>query len=366
MKVGFLKNDLLKGVQVAIDVISDRTTLPILSNFLIETMGDGVKITATDLDVGITTNVPAKIEKEGAVTIPAKKFADIIKELPNGEISLEIKKNNQVIIDAKPCFFKIMGLPKDEFPIPPKLSKSEKLTLEQAVFKKMLRLTSFAVSRDETRYVLNGIFFKVLGDFLELVATDGRRLAIVREKIDTPKAAIKEIIIPIKTINELNRILTETGKIDILFGENQVCFDLDGTRIISRVIEGEFPNYAQVVPKEVKDKIVVDKERFSEAIRRINLLTSQDSPSVKIEVFKNKIVVSKNTPEVGQGQDVVDLLEEYQGKEFFIGFNPNYLIEALKNISENKVSLEVVSGDKPGVIRIDEQYIYVVLPMQTT
>lgn len=366
MKVVFLKSDLLKGVLITQDVISNRTTLPILSNFLMETISNGVKITATDLDVGITTIIPAKIEKEGAITIPAKKFTDIIKELPVGEISLEIKKNNQVIIDAKPCFFKIMGTPKEEFPIPPKLSKSEKLTLEQVVFKKMLKMTSFAVSRDETRYVLNGIFFKVTGDFLELVATDGRRLAVVREKIDTPKAEIKEIIIPIKTINELNRLLTEIGKIDILFGENQVCFDLDGTRIVSRVIEGEFPNYTQVIPKEVKDKIIVDKERFSEAIRRIGLLTSQDSLSVKIEVFKDKIVVSKNTPDVGQGQDVVDLLEEYKGKEFFVGFNPNYLIEALRNISENKVSIEAVSGDKPGVIRIGEQYIYVVLPMQTT
>lgn len=366
MKVYFMKNNLLTGVQIAQDVVSSKTTLPILSNFLIEASSDGVKITATDLDVGITTKVQAKIEKEGAITIPARKFADIIKELPDVEISLEIKKNNQVTIEAKPCFFKIMGLPKEEFPIPPKLLKIEKVTLKQTVFKKMLRLTSFAVSRDETRYVLMGIFFKVNCELLELAATDGRRLAVVREKIEAPKDIKKELIVPTKTINELNRILGEDGEIDILFGENQVCFDLNGTRIISRVIEGEFPNYAQVVPGEIKDKIMVDKDRFFEAIRRIALLTNQDSPSLKIEVFKNKIVVSKNTPELGQGQDVVDLLEEYQGREFAIGFNPVYLIDVLKNIAETEIGLEVMSGDKPGVIRQGERYVYVVLPMQTT
>ncbi|MFH1856199.1 MAG: DNA polymerase III subunit beta [Candidatus Omnitrophota bacterium] len=365
MKVFFSKNELLKGVQIAQDVVNSKATLPILSNFLLETQDGGVKITATDLDLGVLIHIPAKIEREGSITIPAKKFADIIKELPEGDFLLEIQKNNQVVIDAKPCFFKLLGLPKDEFPIPPKPSKNEKLVIEQAVFKQMLKLTSFAVSRDETRYVLNGIFFKAVGEFLELAATDGRRLAVVKEKVSIPKGMIKEIIVPLKTINELNRVLQDNGNVEILFSENQVCFDLENIRIISRVIEGEFPNYTNVIPKESKEKIILDKGRFFEALRRINLLTSPDSPSVKIDVFKNKIIISKSTPEFGNGQDVVDLAEEYTGKELSVGFNPIYLMDVFKNTTESSISLELSAGDKPGVIRFGTQYTYVVLPMQT-
>lgn len=364
MKLKFLKSDLLKGVQISQDVISQRAALPILSNFLIEAEKNTVKITATDLNVGIITKIPASIMTEGAVTIPAKKFSDIIKELPEGEVILDVRKNNQVVIEAKPCFFKIMGLPKDEFPTPPQISKSERLLVGQEMLKNMLKLTYFSVSRDETRYMLNGILFKVAGDFLELAATDGRRLAVVKNKTDIPKGMIKEVIIPIKTINELNKLLVEQGQVEILFGENQVCFNLENIKIISRVIEGEFPKYTQVIPAEVNEKVKIGKDRLMEAIRRINLLTSQDSPSVKLELFKDKLVVSKNTPEVGQGYDIVELAEQYEGKEISIGFNPNYLTDVLKSISDETVNLELISSEKPGVIRMGSNYVYVVLPMQ--
>ncbi len=364
MKIKFLKNDLLRGTQIAQDVISSRTALPILSNFLLETEKNKVKIIATDLDMGILVRIPANIEEEGSITIPAKKFTDIIRELPPGEVLLEVRKNNQVIIETTPCFFKIMGLPKDEFPTPPQLSKNERLVINQNIFKKMLKRTSFAMSHDETRYVLNGIFFNIRNEFLELVATDGRRLAIVKTKMDTPGTLIKKAIIPAKTINELNRILQDEGEIEILFGKNQICFNLEDITIVSRVIEGEFPNYTQVVPGEAKEKIKVDRNRLLEAIKRINILTTQDSPSIKLELFKDKIIVLKNTPEIGQGRDVVELLEKYQGKEISVGFNPAYLSDALKNIDEKTIELELTSSEKPGVIRIGTEYIYVVLPMQ--
>jgi DNA polymerase-3 subunit beta len=366
MKIKIFKDDLLKGTQTVQNVISVRTALPILSNLLLETEKDKVKMTATDLDIGILTWVPANIEEEGSITIPAKRFADIVKELPDGEILLETRKNNQIVIEAEPCFFKIMGLPKDEFPKPPQLSKSDKIVIDQAVFKKMLKLTSFAMSHDETRYVLNGILFKAEEGFLELVATDGRRLAVIKRKLNTPKGPLKKVITPFKAINELNRSLQEEGQLEILLADNQVGFNIGDTKIVSRLIEGEFPNYTQVIPREIDEKIKVDRNRFLEAIKRITLLTSQDSPSIKLELFKNKIVVSKNTPEIGQGQDVIELTQTYEGKELSIGFNPNYLADALRNIDREIVSLEVTSSEKPAVFRVDQEYIYVVLPMQLT
>lgn len=366
MKIKCLKENLLKAMTLVQNVINNKSALPILSNVLLETMKDKIKVTATDLDIGMLTEVEAEIEREGSITIPAKRFFDIVREIPDGAIEVDVRKNNQVVIENKPCFFKIMGLPKDEFPTPPVILKSERLLMAQTTLKQMLKLTSFAMSHNETRYILNGMLFKIENGFLELAATDGRRLAVVKKTIDIPKGLIKEVVIPIKTINELNRILGDDGEIEILLGVNQVSFYFGNVKIISRVIEGEFPKYAQVIPEEAGEKIKINRNRFIEAIKRINLLTSQDSPSIKLDLFKNKIVVSKNAPELGQGEDVVDLAGEYRGKEFSIGFNPNYLTEVLKNIDDEDIYFELTSSEKPAAIRLGQEYVYVVLPMQTT
>jgi len=361
MKFKVDKDVLLGGIQTVQNVIIAKATLPILSNVLLETQGDNLRLTATDLDIGISCVIPVNIQEQGAITLPAKRFSDIIKELPVDNINITTKKNNQVNIETEMCQFKIMGLAREEFPKLPEFKDREVIKLGQAMLKQMLNLTSFSVSIDESRYVLNGILFKISKNNLTLVATDGKRLAIIEKKLNNAPEKDINIIIPVKTIHELNRNLKEDGELSLVLGNNQVMFDLGGVLVISRLIEGEFPDYKQVVPPASENKVRLDREQFLLAVKRAALLSTLDYQAVKLEVFKNKLVVSKSTPDVGESRE--ELVVAYQGKELAIGFNPAYLIDVLKNLNDESVDLELTDTEKPGVIRING-YVYIVLPMR--
>jgi DNA polymerase-3 subunit beta len=361
MKLKLKRDVLLNSIQTVQNIITPKSALPILSNILIETQKDGLKLTATDLDIGISCVIPVDIQEVGSITVPAKRFSDIIKELPGEDVSITTKKNNTVIIETELCQFKIMGLGVEEFPKIPDFKDREVIKLEQAVLKEMLGLTSFAVSLDETRHILSGILFRINKNNLTLVATDGKRLAIIERKLKQDIDKDIRIIVPIKTIHELQRNLSEEGELSLILGNNQALFDLGNVIIISRLIEGEFPDYRQVIPPASDNKIKIGRTQFLLAIRRAALLSTPDYQAVKLEAFKNKLVVSKSTPDIGESRE--EALVEYQGKEMVIGFNPNYIIDALKNLTEETIELELTDSEKPGVIRLNG-YIYIVLPMR--
>ncbi|RJO65431.1 MAG: DNA polymerase III subunit beta [Candidatus Omnitrophota bacterium] len=361
MKFKITKEALLNSIDTLQNIINTKTSLPILSNILIETYQGKLRFTATDLNIGITCVVPVDIQEPGAVTIPARRFGGIIRELSEEKIEITTKKNHLMVIDAGMCQFKIMGLPAEDFPKLPEMKDKEVLQLEQGVLKEMLRLTSFAVSFDETRYILNGILFKFLDNTLTLVATDAKRLAVIEKKL--PQGINKElqVIIPIKTIQELNRNLKDEGMVSMIMGANQVLFDFGDITIISRLIEGEFPSYQQVIPPEAAQKIKASRDPLLLAVRRAALLSTPDYQAIKMEVFKEKLVVSKSTPDVGESRE--ELAVSYAGKEMVIGFNPNFLIDLLKNITEETIELEITGSESPGVIR-SKGYVYIVLPMR--
>ncbi|MFA4990049.1 MAG: DNA polymerase III subunit beta [Candidatus Omnitrophota bacterium] len=361
MKLKIEKDVLLNGIQTVQNVITTKATLPILANILIETQQNSLRLTATDLDIGISCVIPVDIQEQGAITLPAKRFSDIIKELPANVVSITTKKNNQVNIETEACQFKIMGLAREEFPKLPEFKDKEVLRIEQSLLRQVLSLTAFAVSADATRYVLNGILFKINKNTLTLVATDGKRLAIAEKKLNYVPEKELSIIIPIKTVHELNRNLKEEGELSLVLGSNQVLFDLGGVVVISRLIEGEFPDYKQVIPPACENKVRLGREEFLLAVRRAALLSTPDYQAVKMEVFKNKLVVSKSTPDVGESRE--ELAVVYLGKELAIGFNPGYLMDVLKNLHADTVELELTDSEKPGVIRISG-YVYIVLPMR--
>ena len=361
MKFKVSKEVLLNGIQTVQNVISPKVALPILSNILLEGQGGTIRLTATDLDIGITCVIPVEMQESGAITIPAKRLHDIVRELPADIVSIQVKKNNLVVIETEVCQFKIMGLAREEFPRLPEFKDKEVIRLEQALLKQILAVTEFAVSFDETRYILNGILFKIQKNNLVLVATDGKRLAISEKKIKQDTDKTLSIIVPIKTIHELSRNLKEEGEVALILGSNQVLFDLGEVIIISRLIEGEFPDYQQVIPAVSESKMKIGREQFLLAVRRAALLSTPDYQAVKLELFKNKLVVSKSTPDVGESREEVPVA--YAGKEMAIGFNPVFLIDALKNLHIEEVELEVSDSEKPGVIRLDG-YIYIVLPMR--
>ncbi len=361
MKFKVDKNILAKGIDTVQNVISAKATLPILANFLLETQKNNLRLTATDLNIGISCVIPVDIQEPGSITIPARRFSSIIKELSDTEVVINSKKNNIVIIETSSCQFKIIGLASEEFPKLPEFKDKEVIELEQALLKQMLNRTSFAVSMDETRYILNGIMFKISPGNLTLVATDGKRLAIDTKKLPKPASKEISIIVPIKTIQELQRNLQDEGVLSMIIGANQVLFDLGTATVISRLIEGEFPDYQQVIPATAESKIKINREQFLLALRRASLLSTPDYQAVKFEVFKNKLVLSKSTPDVGESREEVAM--EYSGKELLIGFNPNYLSDVLKNLEVETAELEISGSEKPGVIRNDG-YIYIVLPMR--
>lgn len=365
MKFNSTKDVLLKGIQSVQTAISSKSSLPILSNILIEAVENNITVIATDLDIGIISTIPIKPSITGAITIPAKKFLDIIKELPDKEnISISVKKNNMVHIECEKNSFKIMGLPKEEFPQIPAFKDKDSMVFEQKKLKKMLRLTSFAISHDETRYVLNGTLFVIKPTCLRMVATDGRRLATIEEKVQLPKTMERKLIIPTKAVNELDRVLGDDGDIKICFGDNQIMFETQHIRLVSRLIDGDFPNYEQVIPKEIKEKISINKDKLLASIKRVALFTNAESMAIKLELAHNKMIISKSTPYLGEAR--VELEVSYGGKELTVGFNPEYLIDLLKNTDQETINLELADSEKPGVVRLGGEYIYVVLPMQLT
>lgn len=361
MKFQTTREGLFDRLQITQNIVTPRASLPILLNILLETVEGKLRLVTTDLDIGISCEYPVEVVENGAITVPGKKFTEIIHELPPGQITITAKKNNAVIIQSENCEFKIMGLPKEEFPKLPEFKDRDAIKLGQADLKEMLNKTGFAVSRDEARYVLNGILFKIEQDKITLAATDGRRLAVIEKNTGAKINKPVNMVIPSKTISELSRNLKEEGDAFLVLGENQALFDLGTVRIISRLIEGEFPDYRQVVPAEQKDKLMLNRERFLLALKRAAVLSTADYQAAKLEVFKNKLVISKSAPDLGESRE--ELGVEYAGKELAVGFNPAYLIDVLKTLPEEMINFELSDSEKPGVIR-SSGYLYIVLPMR--
>ena len=361
MKIKLNKDELQQAIGVVQNIVSPKATLPILSNMLLETKDDLLKMNTTDLDIGISCEYPVHVFEQGAITIPAKRFSDIIRELPSGDVVITARKNNQIEIEGVNCRFKLNGLPKEEFPKFPEFKDKDAVLIQQADLKEMIRLTSFAVSYEESRYVLNGILLEVSGDVVRMVATDGRRLAKMEKKLVQPSAKDFHIIVPIKAINEINRNLKDHGQVSIISGVNQVLFNIGGVLIATRIIEGEFPNYKQVIPKEINTRVKVKTADLLAAIRRANLLATPDFQAIKFELFKEKLVISKSTPDVGESREEVAV--EYGHTELMAGFNPQFFIDVLKNMSDETIALEFLGPDKPCVLRLKE-YLYLALPMR--
>lgn len=367
MNLTIAKDQLLHGLQSVQNIVSTRTTLPILSNVLLRASKDRLEFTATDLDVTVSCSVEAKVKKTGATTIPVKRFFGVVRELASPEIELEVDEKNACSVRAGASFYKIHGLSADEFPPLTKLKEDKKITLAQDKLKGMLRKTSFAISTDESRYVLNGIFISLKEHKMTMVATDGRRLALVDEELDIPENSQGEFIIPTKAVNELNRLLADKGEVEVKLGDNQVALTLKDDKgfsilLISKLVEGNYPNYRQVIPGETKERIALPREELLAAVRRAQIMTSDKANSVKLAVSLNNLAITANSPEVGEARESMAI--NYKGREMAIAFNPAYLVEPLNALAEDEVFLELIDELSPGVLKINGPFLYVVMPMR--
>ena len=361
MKFIVQKEIIQKGISAVQNAVAVKSSLPILSNLLFEAEKDSLKISAMDFDImGISTVINAEIVEDGSGTLPAKRIGDIVRELSSENITIT-KKKNTFSLESGSSIFKIIGLPKEDFPQFPQIKSQNKIIMPQNILKQSLEKTIFAISHDETRYVLNGLLISLEGNKIDFVATDGRRMAWKTYSMEQEQKITAKAIIPAKTALELQRNLKENGDVEITLDENQIFFKMNETNIISRLIEGEYPDYKQVVPKEKGSIIEVDKNSLFSSVKRASILSTVESVACKMELNENRMIISKITPEIGEFSDEINA--QYDGALLDIGFNPNYLLDVLKVLDGDSIQIENSGPSKPILFK-EQDYLHMVLPMQ--
>jgi len=363
MKLKVARGPAVNALQKIQAIISPRTTLPILNNVLLETADGSLKITATDLDVTVTARVQAEVVRDGATTVPAKHIISILRALPAEELQLEVDTKNNTTIRSGSSYFRIIGIPKDDFPPPPEIAEEKSYTLEQGNFRRLLELTSYAAaSSDEGRAVLTGVLLSFKGDKLTVVATDGRRLALREAEMEIPRGSEAEMVVPIKTIQELQKTLGDEGDILIRAGRNQVAFEFGDTLVLSKLLEGTYPNYRQVIPAASDKRVVLEREMFLDALRRAAIVASGQAPSVKLDFARNRLEISAENRDIGEARE--SMAAKYGGEDVSIAFNPLFLIEPLSALDTDEVILELTDELSPGVIKTTEAFLYVLMPVR--
>jgi len=362
MKIKVTKALFLEGLQMVQNVVGTRSTLPILSNVLLTTDKGKLWLSTTDLEVSVRCGIDAEIQKDGESTLPVRRLTSIIRELPDTTIEIDIAENNIATIKCDSSFFKIIGLSEEEFPRVSTLEGKCCHHLNQGTVKEMLRKTSYAASADETRYILNGVLMSFKGNKLIIVATDGRRLALIEHEVEFPKEAEIDVVLPTKAVTELLHALKDDGDLKVYVGENQITFEFENAFIASKLIEGTYPNFRQVIPSGCEERITVERESLLTALKRVSLLTTEKSNATKLIFAKNKLVVSTNTPDVGEAQETIPI--KYSGKEITVAFNPEYVMDSLRNLSNDEIFIELTDDLSPGVIKCDIPFLYVLMPMR--
>ncbi|MGA8185654.1 MAG: DNA polymerase III subunit beta [Terriglobia bacterium] len=370
MELSVEKTLLLKELNLTQGVVERKTTIPILSNLLLEAEDSSLRISATDLELGIRCGCAAKIKKEGSGTIPAKRLFEIVRALPDKEVKLKLLENHWVQVTCERSSFKLVGMAKDNYPTLPAVP-DVLVSLPSDVLSTMIKRTIFSISSEESRYTLNGALLILKPDNVAMVATDGHRLAIIERDLEV--AGLKNelrILIPKKAMAELQRLLAESGedsKVELSKDESHLYFSMGHRILISRMLTGQFPNYEAVLPRENKLLIEIDHDVLFTAIRRVALLADQRSRAVRLKLSDGQMELSSSSGEFGEAHEVLEV--EYSGEAMQVGFNYEYLLDFL-NVVEGggKVRLELKDEQSAGQLRSGEdkafRYRYVVMPMR--
>lgn len=363
------KDVFLKALGRVQGIVEKRNTIPVLANVLLEGADGELRLTATDLEVGMQSTYPASIRKPGKITVSAKKLYEIIKELPEREISFNAKDNCWIEVECGKAHFNIVGLSADEFPNFPKPDQGQYLSLGSSLCKEMIEKTFFAISQDESKYNLNGIFCQIQenSEQLRLVATDGHRLSMIDKKISQSQSAqlAKGVILPRKGILELKKLAEEgEGDLQLGFMDNNAVISKDRTVIIMRLVDGEFPDYSRVIPKANEQQATIAVDPFLHALRRMIILSSEKSRGVKMNFKNNLLEVSSSNPEFGDAREELDI--DYQGPELSVGFNARYMLDILQVQNQEKIRMILKDNLSPGLIKPVEEdgYLAVIMPMR--
>ncbi|MGD8395192.1 MAG: DNA polymerase III subunit beta [Candidatus Eiseniibacteriota bacterium] len=336
MKFSMGAEDLSRTLQSVVSAVPPKSTLPILSNFLIEAADGVLHLTCTDLDMAVCTRAASKTAANGRVTVPARRFTEIVKELPGDEIQVA-SDDLKVTVDCTIGQFTLMGMDADEFPKVPEVGEGTRVQLKGSALARGIRYSSYAVGTDDARPVLNGVLLEVRDGEMRLVATDGHRLAWVTLRDSALEKAGTAIVVP-KTLQLVQRLVGDgSDAVTMVVTDKHVMFEVGETTVYSRLIDGPFPKYEQVVPRDNPSKLVVDRQAIISAVRRVSILADSITHQVKLGLFAKRVELRVQTADVGEGLESIEA--DYDGEEMTVGFNASYLLEALKGMDSDKIMM---------------------------
>ncbi len=372
MNVSVMQENLARGLGIVSRAVSSRATLPVLANVLLKTDNNGLKLTATNLEIGINCWVPGKVEAEGEITVPAKLLTDLVASLPNARIDLQLSAKDRTLkVTCGGSRSSIKGIDADEFPVVAAIGDAPATNVDSRALREALGEVVFAAATDESRPILTGVLTKLVGDRMTLAAADNYRIAVRNLTLAQPVGAEMSIVVPGRSYAELMRILPDTEQqIDITITPNksQVLFHVEGIDLVSRLIEGQFPNYEPVIPTAHSSRAVIDREAFLAGARRASIFARDSANIVKVEVGgdgTSEVSITAHAADVGDAADALEASVE--GQATTIAFNARYLIDVLSNLGADEAALELSGPLAPGVIRGigKDEYVHVIMPVRT-
>ena len=362
MKFKVIRSKFIEGLKSVQNIVAGKGSLQILQNVLLEARGHELRMTTTDLDISIVNVCESEVSEAGSSTLPVKLLFNAIAKVAEGEVEIEIDAKERAIISAGNARYKIAGMPESEFPRLPKDEEAYVYTISQQVFGEMLRKVSYASSQDDTRRTLKGVLVSFKDEKVTMVATDGRRLALIENELEFPKNAERDIVLPSKSVMELQRSLGAEGDISLMVQKSQICFKIGDLTVYSKLMDDAYPNYRQVIPKETAEHISVDRQLLLDALDRASVMTMDEAHSTKLIFENGKLTVTSAASDIGEARDVVPI--KYAGEKIEIMFNPSYVMDPLKAIDDDEVSINLNDGHSPAVIKCALPFLYVLMPLR--
>ena len=367
MRFTIAREKLQEGLTAVAASNTAKTTLPGLANNLVETTHRGIRLSGTDLDIAVSTEVAADVESQGAITIPAKKLAEIARELPPSPVKIAAAGEQRVTLECGRSRFKLLGLPRDEFPTFPSVRFNESWKVRSGDLQKLISHTAFAVSTEESRPILNGVLWELRPELMRMVATNGHRLAKMELPITSTVAANNDLIVPPKALDQIRRLFPAEEELEIARGDNHLGFRSPFTSVFTRLIEGPYPNYEQVIPKDNDRVAIADKQALAGALKRMSVIASDQTHRIRMSFNAGMVKFSVQTPDLGEAQDELPL--RYTGDPLDIGFNATYLLEILRYLPTEEVKLTFKAPERASTIEPEgwndpAKYLCLVMPLR--
>lgn len=363
MKFKILKDRFAEALKSVQNIVAGKGTFPIMQNVLLSARGKELSLTTTDLDISISSITDCETIETGSSTLPVKLLFSMIAKLPEGEVLVEIDATDKALIKSCNVSYKLPGLPESDFPRIKKSEQTNEFKVSAPILKEMFRKTSYAASQDDTRRTLKGVLMSFKDGKLTMVATDGRRLAMVERELEFSKESEIERVVPYKAVAELQRSLPSDGEVKISSSASQMCFSFNNTEIYTKLIDDKYPDYRQVIPENMKERITVDRQALLDALDRASIMTLDEAHSTKLIFSNGKLVVCSSATDKGEAKDEVVI--KYAGEIIEILFNPTYIMDCLKAIDDDEVVIEIKDSQKPALIRCTIPFLYVLMPLRT-